>query len=136
MWQVMFAHVVKLLVCVFFNMVIDVNRIWDCFLWEGIIVLHRIALAMCKIMEPDLLLVQPDDIIALYAIIRSPIHSLLSYNEMALSLQKKSIYQITRGSYLSIKQKQQVRFQRLQIIMKLLFIIRQHLIILDLKHLF
>ncbi len=47
----------------------DVNRIWDCLLFEGPIVLHRVCLALCKIKEAELLKIPPEDFGTLYEVI-------------------------------------------------------------------
>lgn len=48
-----------------------VQRIWDCFFFEGNVILFRVGLALCKLLEPELL--AADDVCSLFVLLKKPL---------------------------------------------------------------
>lgn len=66
----------------------DANRVWDNFLWEGCIIIHRVGLAICKLFEAELL--QCTDFASAYLVFKSAPDQLTEMNAVAPS----SIFQV------------------------------------------
>ena len=88
---VLFGVCVCMCKCVFVFVLLhlDVDRIWDCLLWEGTIPLHRVGLAVCRLAEIDIgPHIDDADFSTLYAALNKPRHCLCELNTSLPSLKK------------------------------------------------